>query len=294
MTVQMSAEEMAAYLDRVGLSVAFGSDVPGPTLETLRAVVLAHIEHIPFENLDVLLGRPIRLDEAAIFKKLVTDHRGGYCFEQNGLLLWVLQSLGFDATPISARVRLGRARDFTPARSHAFLRVEIEGHSWLADVGVGGLSPTAPLRLTTVRADSADVQDTPHEPRRLISEPGTPSERLFHQVRIAGEWQDVCEFTLEPMPLIDREVANWYTSAHPQSHFRNRLLVARAGPDGERLTLLNRELTRRWGAAADQRVEVTSIRSPEHLLSVLTEVFGVTLPAGTALICEGLDFTTNS
>ena len=261
-----------------------------PALETLRAIVLAHIQRIPFENLDVLLGRPIRLDEPSILQKLVHDRRGGYCFEQNGLLLWVLQSLGYDVTPISARVRLGRVRDFTPARSHAFLRVELDGQSWLADVGVGGLSPTAPLRLCTVHPESDEVQDTPHEPRRLISEPGTPSERLFHQVRIAGEWQDVCEFTLEPMPLIDREVANWFTSAHPASHFRNRLLVARAGPNGERLTLLNREFTRRGGGdtGGASAVEVTAITSPEHLLGVLAGEFGLVFPVGTTFLCDGL------
>src|SRR5262245_29979880 len=118
-----------------------------PTLDTLRGVVLAHATAIPFENLDVLLGRGVSLADADVERKLVRDGRGGYCFEQNSLLLRALSALGFSATPLSARVRLQAPRDFVPPRTHLFVRVVIGGVPWLADVGVGGLSPTAPVRL---------------------------------------------------------------------------------------------------------------------------------------------------
>lgn len=240
-----------------------------PTLSTLSGIVLAHTRAIPFENLDVLLGRPILLDNAALVQKLVRDRRGGYCFEQNGLLLHVLESLGFDVAPISARVRIGRPREVTPPRTHVFLRVEIEGVSWLADVGVGALSPTAPLRL---HHDGA--QPTPHETRRVVHEGGM----YYHQVLLGSEWADVCEFTLETMPLIDREVASWFTAAHPRSHFRNRLLVALAGPPGHRLTLLDKELTER---GPDGVGRTTAIPDDEALLARLRERFGLTFEPGT-------------
>lgn len=240
-----------------------------PTLETLSGIVLAHTRSIPFENLDVLLGRPIALDNASLVQKLVHDHRGGYCFEQNGLLLHVLESLGFDVVPISARVRIGRPRDVTPPRTHVFLRLEIEGASWLADVGVGALSPTAPLLLST-----ADPQPTPHETRRIVRE----GAMYYHQVLLAGEWADVCEFTLETMPLIDREVASWFTAAHPRSHFRNRLLVALAGPPGHRLTLLDKELTER---GPDGVARTTPIPGDDVLLTTLRERFGLAFAPGT-------------
>src|SRR5438552_1743671 len=83
---------------------------------------------------------------------------------------------------------------------------DLDGATWVADVGVGGLSPTAALRL-----DTEEEQPTPHEPRRIVRQDG----RLFHQVRLAGDWTDVCEFTLDVMYPIDRELANWYTSTHP-------------------------------------------------------------------------------
>jgi len=245
---------VTAYLDLDAYCARVGYDGPRtPTLSTLHAITAAHTRAIPFENLDVLLGRGIAIDPAAIFAKLVVQRRGGYCFEQNGLLLAVLDTLGFQVVPISARVRWQRPRDFTPPRTHVFLRVELDGGSWLTDVGVGGMSLTAALRL------EADVeQTTPHEPRRLIRE----GARWFHQARLGDTWHDVCEFTLEEMPRIDRELGNWYTSAHPQSHFKNRLWVARAGYDGERRTLLNRDFTVRSPTA--RRRPARSSRPPTY------------------------------
>lgn len=263
--------DLDAYFARI--SYAGARDA---SLATLRGIVAAHVQAIPFENLDVLLGRPIALDEQAIVQKLVHDRRGGYCFEQNGLLLAVLEALGFRVKPISARVRLQRPRDFIPPRTHAFLRVELEGESWLADVGVGGLSPSSPLRLNV-----EGEQPTLHEPRRIVREEG----KLFHQVLLGSEWSDVCEFTLEEMPFIDRELANWFTSAHPQSHFRNRLLVARAEPEGARRTLLNQELSFR---GADGHAAKRTLGSYEELIDVLATDFSLRLPPGARIVCSAL------
>lgn len=256
--------DLDAYFTRIGYS-----GPRSPSLGTLNAIAAAHAQTIPFENLDVLLGQPISLDPAAIFEKLVLQQRGGYCFEQNGLLLQILTALHFQVTPISARVRWQQPRDFTPPRTHLFLRVELDGESWLADVGVGGLSLTSAIRLIE------DVpQETPHETRRLIREDG----QWFHQVRLGADWADVCEFTLEEMPPIDRELANWFTSAHPQSHFRNRLLVARAAPGGIRFTVLNDEFTIRQ---PNGQGETRKLTSPDNLLAVLKEHFDLHFPPNT-------------
>jgi N-hydroxyarylamine O-acetyltransferase len=257
--------DLAAYFARVGYE---GSR--HPTLEVLNAIAAAHVQSIPFENLDVLLRRPICLEPDAIFQKLILDRRGGYCFEQNGLLLEILCSLGFRVTPLSARVRWQRPRDFTPPRTHVFLRVEINDESWLIDVGVGGLSLTAAIRLD----ESGRLQTTPHEPRRIVREQGV----LFHQVLLGEQWCDLYEFTLEEMPLIDRELGNWYTSSHPQSHFRDRLIVSRAAPLGIRLTLQNDEFSIR---GRDGHADTRKLASPEELLEVLATHFGLHFPAGT-------------
>jgi N-hydroxyarylamine O-acetyltransferase len=259
-----AAFDLDAYLARVGY------DGPRePTLAVLHALSAAHTRAIPFENLDVLMGRPIKLEIDAIFQKLVCDRRGGYCFEQNGLLLHVLGELGFTVAPLSARVRWQRPRDFIPPRTHVFLRVEIGGESWLTDVGIGSASLSSAIRL------EFDVeQSTPHETRRLVRE----GPRLFHQSLLAGEWSDVYEFTLEEMPLIDREIANWYTSAHPQSHFKHRLIAARTAPEGVRLTLQNNEFSIR---GRHGRAEKRVLTSPDELLQVLAEHFGLHFPTGT-------------
>jgi N-hydroxyarylamine O-acetyltransferase len=257
--------DLEAYFARIGY------DGPrNPNLDVLNAIAEAHVQSIPFENLDVLLARPIRLEPAAIFQKLVLDRRGGYCFEQNGLLLEILSAMGFQVAPLSARVRWQRPRDFTPPRTHVFLKTTINGEAWLVDVGVGGLSLTSAIRLE----ESGNLQATPHEPRRIVREEG----RLFHQVLLAEQWSDLYEFTLEEMPLIDRELGNWYTSAHPESKFRNRLIVARAAPDGVRLTLQNDEFSMR---GRDGRADIRKLTTPEELLEVLATHFGLHFPSGT-------------
>jgi N-hydroxyarylamine O-acetyltransferase len=262
--------DLDAYLDRIGLAGPLG-----PTLETLHRITAAHVETIPFENLDVLLERPIHIGAEDLERKLVAERRGGYCFEQNGLLLEVLNQLGFDVRPLSARVRYQRPRDFTPPRTHVFLRVELDGTSWLADVGVGGNSMTGAIRL-----HEDGEQATSHEPRRILREGGL----FYNQVRFGEEWHDVYEFTLEEMPAIDRELANWYTSAHPQSHFRDQLIVARALPGGGRLSLLNRRRTERVDGVFTTR----TVETPEELLDVLRTDFGIELPEGTTFTCPGL------
>ncbi len=259
-----------------------------PNLENLNAIILAHVSAVPFENLDVVLGGRIDLDPARVEHKLLTERRGGYCFEQNTLLMYVLSALGYRVSPIAARVRLGRRRDEVPAKTHVFLRVELHGESWLVDVGVGGLSPTCAVRLAL---DS--VQETPHEPRRIEAEGRwqgldlrAPDARLFHRVLLDDGWQDVCEFTLAPMHDIDRELGNWYTSTHPSSHFKDKVMAALATPDG-RKSLLNRKFTqRRHGAEPSVR----ELHSHEELLATLRHEFGLVLPDGARLECAGLDW----
>src|SRR4051812_45556722 len=94
--------DLDAYLARLGVTGPLA-----PTPEALDRVHLAHASTIPFENLDLLLGRPIRIDVPSLQAKLVGDRRGGYCFEQNTLLAAALGAIGFRVTPLAARVRFG-------------------------------------------------------------------------------------------------------------------------------------------------------------------------------------------
>src|SRR4051794_1820984 len=135
------ALDLDAYLARVGYAGELR-----PTAAVLAALHRAHATHIPFENLDILLGRPIRLDLASLQAKLVHGGRGGDCFEQKALLAAGVGEIGFPVTRLAARVRYG-ATTVLP-RTHMLLLVRCEGRTWLADVGFGaeGLLHPVPFR----------------------------------------------------------------------------------------------------------------------------------------------------
>src|SRR4029078_9555671 len=122
--------DLKAYAARI----EYGSEFT-PTLATLRDVHLAHATHIPFENLDILLGLPIRLDLESLTAKLIDGRRGGECFEQNALFAAVLEGIGFRVTRLAARVRMG-ATEVRP-RSHMLLAVDVEGGRWCGGGGCG-------------------------------------------------------------------------------------------------------------------------------------------------------------
>lgn len=256
--------DLDAYFARIGYH--------GPrtaSLAALHGISAHHAAAIPFENVDVLLGRGVNLDPQAIEQKLVRRRRGGYCFEQNQLLFLVLQALGFSVQTLSARVRWLIPRELIPPRTHLFIRVELDERLWLTDVGVGGCSLTAALRW-----EDGLIQTTPHDDRRIVRE----GDLWFHQVRFDREWLDVCEFTGESMPDIDRQVANWWTSTHADSKFRKNLIVARTGLDGSRRSLLNREFTLRQPNAPASKSEITNHR---ELLALLATEFDLVLPTDT-------------
>jgi len=256
--------DLDAYFARIGYT-----GPRTPTLAVLHAITAHHAAAIPFENLDVLLGRGINVEPRAVEQKLVHDRRGGYCFEQNQLMLLVLRALGFDAAPLSARVRWQRPRDFIPPRTHLFVQVKLNHEMWLTDVGVGGVSLTSAIRF------QPDLeQSTAHERRRIVREGGL----YFHQVQLGEEWHDAYEFTGEEMPAIDREIANWWTSTNLNSKFRQNMMVARAGLDGTRFTLNNREFTHRRGS---EILAQRNVETPDALLDLLASTFGLVFPDGT-------------
>jgi N-hydroxyarylamine O-acetyltransferase len=252
--------DLDAYFLRIGFQGRPAADVA-----TLKALHLAHTTHIPFENLDILLGRPISIDLESIERKLVREHRGGYCFEQNALFAAVLEQLGFTVTRLAARVRYYTSR--TLPRTHMILQVQAEGQDWLADTGFGGYGLVEPVLL-----ESNTVQLQFAWKFRLLNEKETwilQSERL-------GEWQDQYSFTLEPQLPVDYSLGNWFCSTHPESKFV-RTLTAQLAGKFERHVLKNRE---HWIIAEGQeRTEI--IRDEQELLEVLAANFGLQFPAGT-------------
>jgi N-hydroxyarylamine O-acetyltransferase len=256
--------DLDAYMDRIRYT---GSRVS--SFDTLVAVHTHHVRAIPFENLDVILGRGIRIDLTSIEQKLVRDRRGGYCFEQNRLLAAALRTLGFTVTPLLARVRWQLPADEQTGLIHLLLRVEArDAGPCLADVGFGSMSLYRPLRLEFEHEQPAGL-----EPRRLVQRDGL----IVQQARLGATWEDVYDFTPQPASDIDCEISNWFTSTHPQSWFTQDLMASRAS-EGCRHTLLNREFTTRY---ADGRADKSVLDSPEELLSILARYFDLHFPAST-------------
>ncbi len=257
--------DLDAYCERIGYS-----GPRQPDLATLRALHLHHVAAVPFENLDVLLGRRISLDPAVIADKIILRRRGGYCFEQNTLFREILTALGFRVTPLLARVRWQVPAETATPLTHTILRVEAEGRPWLVDVGFGAVGTTGPLAL-----DSTEPQATPHELRRLIPD----GDSLVHQVRHGDAWGDVYRFSLTPPPAVDFEVGNWFSCTHPRAHFTNNLVVTRVR-DAERLVVFNHEFTVR---DADGTAARQDIRSPHDLRDLLIQEFGLHLSSDARL-----------
>jgi len=251
--------DLSAYFARI-----FYDGPRTATLETLRAIQLLHPRAIPFENLNPLLALPVRLDAGSLQRKLVRSRRGGYCFEQNSLLLQALRALGFRVSGLAGRVLWGRPDDTPPPRSHMVLRVELEEGTYLADVGFG-MSPTAPLRL------EPDIeQQTPHESFRLLKD----GDLFTLQCKLAGRWQSFYRFDLQQQEPIDYEVANHYVSTWPTSHFVTSLIAARATEDGRHGLRNNRLSMHRLSGESEQRVLTSAL----EMRDALGDLFGIVVP----------------
>lgn len=254
-----SALDLDAYFARIGYR--------GPraaTLDVLRELHRLHPLAIPFENLDPLAGRRVSVKLPDIVEKLVAQRRGGYCFEHNTLFAHVLMQLGFEVTPLSARVLWGQAPDASTPRTHMLLRVQAEGDAWLVDVGFGGATLCAPLSFST---DA--TQPTPHEPARVV----TLSAHERKLELFDGEKRlDVYRFETTAAEWCDYEVANWYTSASPESFFTFSLIACIAR-EGGRAILFNDRFSERdvQGRVTEER----TLANGAELEQCLRERFGI-------------------
>jgi N-hydroxyarylamine O-acetyltransferase len=214
-----------AYLDRINYN--------GPrdvNAETLRALQVAHLLHVPFENLSIHAGEPIVLNEDALFTKIVEQRRGGFCYECNGLFAGLLRALGFDVAMLAAGVAT-RDGGFGPIFDHMALMVTLN-ERWLVDVGFGE-SFLEPLLLDS-RADQ--VQGT--RSFRLIDD----DDHMVLLRRNDGEdWQPQYRFTLQPYTFPDYDEMCRFHQTSPDSHFTKGLICSRATEDG-RITLTDMRL----------------------------------------------------
>src|SRR5688572_25793446 len=253
--------EITTYLRRIDYSKPIKPDA-----QTLRGLQLAHMLHIPFENLDIGLGRPIRLSEEALWNKFIVEKRGGFCYELNGLFARLLKEIGFEVTYLNARVYNHKGElgiDF----DHLALLVGVPDQSrrWLADVGFGD-SFTEPR--------SREERGEQVQGLRAYRLEETSDGYITWQKNYDDSWERHYFFDLQPHKFPEEyEAACLYHQSSPQSSFTRTSIISRATPDG-RVSLEDGRLILTKNGLRSQRL--LDNKEEYHLL--LREYFGVTLP----------------
>lgn len=252
-----------AYFERIGFAGSIA-----PTLETISQLHALHPAAIAYENLDPLMGAPVRLDLPNLQQKLVFDRRGGYCFEHNILFRSILQDLDFEVRLHGARVLWGTPEDEEPPLRHIVLTVDVSGVTYLCDVGFGGMTATAPLRLR-----NGAEQATPLEPYRLTEIDGA----WLLEVQVEGEWLKLYDFTTAE--LGEERIIELNDIADTSKFFTTELLAARI-EKSRRLALGNAKLNIHTPGQPSEGRLLTSVA---ELREVLTGTMGIALPADERL-----------
>lgn len=249
--------DISRYLERIGY------DGPRePTIETLAGLHEAHYRTVPFENLDIALGRPIAPDEAACYAKIVEGRRGGFCYELNGSFGWLLRALGFRVTLLSAGVMSREHKSFGPEFDHLALRVDL-AEPWLADVGFGDAF-YRPLRL-----DERGEQRDRGGVFRVTEAEGW---HLLESRDKDGTWRPGYRFTLTPRTLDDFVPRCRYHQTSPDSGFTRHSTCSLPTATG-RITLSDGRLIATDG---DRRTE-TELLDEAAREAALREHFGIVL-----------------
>lgn len=244
------------YFKRIGYT-----GKPVPDLATLRAIHRLHLLSVPFENLDIHFGTPIYLNTEKFFDKIVTKHRGGFCYELNGLFYELLRNLGFRVQMLSAKVANpdgSWGADF----DHMTLLVELD-EPWIADVGFGD-SFIEPLRLN-------DLSDQIQNGRGFKLVPNEDGS-IIYKAEQNGVWSDQFLFNLQPHELNDFSGMCHYQQTSPESSFTKRVVCSVATKNG-RITLTDQLLI----VTKKGKRKETKIYGDQEFRSLLKKHFGIVL-----------------
>jgi len=248
--------DLERCLDRVGYAGPRSAD-----LATLAALQRAFLLHVPFENLDIHIGRPIVLETERFYTKIVEERRGGFCYECNGLFHAMLEALGFEVDYLAAAMLLDRSLplDF----GHLVLRVRLGEQDYLVDVG-NGQSCRQPLRLDGGRARDEDID---YEVR------AHPSGHALYYREPGGDWRPRFRFDTAARHLREFDAMCRMHQTSPQSRFTRHRLASLATSTG-RVTLLDRELD----VSEDGSVKTRHLDSDRDYAAALERHFGLRLP----------------
>jgi len=233
-----------------------------PTLDNLKGIHRAHLMAIPFENLNLHIPRKVILDETKLFEKFVDEHRGGFCYEQNGLFHAVLSQLGYEVYRMEAHVR-GSDGNYAPPMTHMCLLTVIDEVRYLTDVGFGA-SFIEPIEL-----DNPDIQVQDTGKFKVVHDGDT----LYYYNQGIGEEELSIgyRFFLTPHELHEYVDACHYTSTSPKSHFTQKRVCSRWSDAGRVTVTDDKFIITTWDG---ERTE-TPIESEAQFHDLLQEHFGI-------------------
>ena len=219
----MEKVKVEKYLARIGMSLP---EDFAPDSAFLRELQFAHCTHVPYENLDIIRGIPLSLDEVDLYKKVVEQGKGGFCFELNGLFAWLLRQLGYKVTEYAARYLRGESE--LPMRRHRVLKFEATDGVWCCDVGIGEVCPRYPLRLVE------GVEQPQFDECYRFEKDDFLGWVLMDLHK--GEWRRFYSFTEEPQLPQDYDALCLYCEKSPKSPFIHSEMFSLKTPAG-RITL---------------------------------------------------------
>ena len=202
----MEKVKVEKYFSRIGLEMP---EAIIPDSELLKKLHFAHCTAVPYENLDIIRGIPLRLDDEGLYKKVVEEGKGGYCFELNGLFAWLLRELGYKVTEYAARYLRGESS--IPMRRHRVLRVEAVDGVYCADVGIGEVCPRYPLKLVE------GLEQPQFDECYRFDKDEALGWVLMDLYK--GQWRQFYSFTEEPQLPQDYVALSFYCEKHPDSPF---------------------------------------------------------------------------
>jgi N-hydroxyarylamine O-acetyltransferase len=249
--------DLQKYFKRISFS-----DNPAPDLNTLKQLHLQHMLSVPFENLDIHIKRKITLNQEMLYKKIVENNRGGFCYEMNGLFYDVLKALGFKAKVVSARVY--DSSEPSPEFDHMALIVTLDDGDWLADVGFGD-SFLEPLKL---EPETVQKQYGKSYKIEIIDKENFKVQNMDSK----AEWNNMYRFSLIPRALNDFDEMCVYNQSSPQSHFTQKRFCSLARTNG-RITLSGMKLIE----TKDGVRKETELEDEREFNARLKEIFGIVL-----------------
>lgn len=250
--------DTSKYLKRIGFDGTVSHDY-----ETLKKLQYCHMTSVPYENLDIVAGIPLKFNSESLYEKIVTAGRGGYCFELNGALGALLCELGFDVRDCMARFLKGESQ--IPMRRHRVLQVQCRDGLFLCDVGVGMINPIYPVGL-----DTDEVQQIGNEQYKVTKDDflGTVLHQCFE-----GVWDRFFSFTQEPQLDIDYIMPSFYCEKHADSPFNKGDMLALQTEFGGKHSISGDKLTF-WDESGKHKM---TIENQAMRKDVLEKYFGIVI-----------------